>query len=156
MTAQEHNKTLATLYFIYSGIHGLTLIGLLLLLLIVKFSTPAAALISTSALVIGSVIFVLLFLAVGLLPLIVAFGLRRRARWVKPLANVVAVLSIVNIPIGTALGIYTIKFFRSAEGRAIYGGSSDAAATNSEPLNEATHGTEPLMNWADRLKRGEQ
>ena len=41
MTAEEHNKTLATLYFIYSGIHGLTLVGLLLLVLLVKFATPA-------------------------------------------------------------------------------------------------------------------
>jgi hypothetical protein len=47
MTAEEHNKTLATLYFIYSGIHGLTLIGLLLLVLVVKFATPALRLVST-------------------------------------------------------------------------------------------------------------
>ena len=76
MTAEEHNKTLATLYFIYSGIHGLTLVGLLLLVLVVKFATPAAEVISTGALAIGSVAFVILFLAVGLLPLMVGYGFR--------------------------------------------------------------------------------
>ena len=156
MTAAEHNKTLATLYFIYSGIHGLTMIGLLLLVLVVKFATPVAEILSPAALLIGSAFFLLLFLDVGLLPLLVAFGLRRRARWVKPLGNVVAVLSLLNIPIGTALGIYTIKFFRSTEGRAIYGGGSDSTSTNSDALNDAMSGTQPLMNWADRLKRGEQ
>ena len=150
MTAEEHNKTLATLYFVYSGIHGLTLIGLLLLVLVVKFATPAAEVISTSALVIGGVVYVILFLVVGLLPLIVGYGFRKRARWVKPLGNVVAILSLVNIPIGTALGIYTIKFFRSDAGRAIYGGAGKSASD--KELTDAMRGAQPLMNWADKLK----
>src|SRR6478672_5697988 len=111
MTAEEHNKTLATLYFIYSGIHGLTLIGLLLLVVVVKFTTPAAEVISTATVAIGIVTFVVLFLAVGLLPLLVGYGFRKRSGWVKPLGILVAIISLVNIPIGTALGVYTIKFF---------------------------------------------
>jgi hypothetical protein len=154
MTAEEHNKTLATLYFIYSGIHGLTLAGLLLLVLVVKFATPAAEVISTMALAIGSVAFVILFLVVGLLPLLVGFGFRRRAPWVKALGTFVAIISLVNIPIGTALGIYTMKFFRSESGRALYGGKGTAASDGE--LKDAMRGAQPLMNWADRLKRGEQ
>jgi len=150
MTADEHNKTLATLYFIYSGIHGLTLIGLLLLVLVVKFATPAAEVVSTSALAIGGIAFLILFVAVGLLPVMAGYGFRKRARWIKSLGTVVAIISLVNIPIGTALGIYTIKFFRSAEGRALYGGKGLAASN--EELNEAMRGAQPLMNWADRLK----
>ena len=150
MTAEEHNKTLATLYFIYSGIHVLTLVGLLLLVLVVKFATPAAEVISTGALAIGSVAFVILFLAVGLLPLMVGYGFRKRAAWVKPLGTVVAILSLVNIPIGTALGVYTMKFFRSAAGRDLYGGQ-DTVASHDE-LKDAMRGAHPLMNWADKLK----
>ena len=150
MNAEEHNKTLATLYFIYSGIHGLTLIGLLLLVLVVKFATPASEAISTFALASGAVAFLVLFLAVGLLPLMVGYGFRKRATWIKPLGTVVAIISLVNIPIGTALGIYTIKFFRSVEGRALYGGNG--AAASNEELNDAMRGAQPLMNWADRLK----
>jgi len=154
MTGEEHNKTLATLYFIYSGIHGLTLIGLLLLVVVVKFATPAAEVISTTAVAIGGGAFVILFLAVGLLPLLVGYGFRKRAAWVRPLGAMVAIISLVNVPIGTALGIYTIKFFRSAAGRALYGGEAGTAST--DELNEAMRGAQPLMNWADRLKRGEQ
>ena len=149
MTAEEHNKTLATLYLIYSGIHGLTLIGLLLLVLVVKFATPAE-IISTTALAIGSVAFVILFLAVGLLPLLVGYGFRKRATWVKPLATVVAIISLVNIPIGTALGLYTLKFFRSEAGRVFYGGPGSSASD--DELKDAMRGAQPLMNWADRLK----
>jgi hypothetical protein len=151
MTGQEHNKTLAALYFIYSGIHGLTLLGLLLLVLVVKFATPAAEVISTTAVAIGAVAFVILFLAVGLLPLVVGYGFRKRAGWVKPLGNIVAVISLVNIPIGTALGVYTMKFFRSDAGRELYGGKGTAASH--DELKDAMRGAQPLMNWADRLKQ---
>ena len=154
MTAEEHNKTLATLYFVYSGIHGLTLIGLLLLVLVVKLATPAAELMPTLWLFVGVVLFVTLFLIVGLLPLIVGYGFRKRASWLKPVAFVTAILSLVNIPIGTALGIYTIKFFRSEAGVKLYGGQ--ASSTAEDELKNAIHGAQPLMNWADRLKRGEQ
>jgi len=150
MTAEEHNKTLATLYFIYSGIHGLTLVGLLLLVVVVKFATPAAEVISTTAIAIGGFAFVILFLAVGLLPLLVGYGFRKRATWVKPLGTLVAIVSLVNIPIGTALGVYTIKFFRSEAGRTLYGGQGTTASD--DELKDAMRGAQPLMNWADRLK----
>ncbi len=150
MTAEEHNKTLATLYFIYSGIHGLTLVGLLLLVLVVKFTTPAAEVISTATVAVGSVAFLILFLAVGLLPLLVGYGFRKRATWVKPLATAVAIISLVNIPIGTALGVYTIKFFRSEAGRVLYGGKGTTASD--DELKDAMHAARPLMNWADKLK----
>ena len=150
MTAEEHNKTLATLYFVYGGIHGLTLIGLLLLVLVVKFATPASELISSFWLAVGGLAFVILFLVVGLLPLIVGWGFRKRASWVKPIGFVTAILSLVNIPIGTALGIYTMKFFRSEAGVKLYGGQAGSAGDSE--LKDAMRGAQPLMNWADRLK----
>lgn len=154
MTGEEHNKTLGTLYFVYSGIHGLTLIGLLLLVLVVKLATPASELMSSFWLFVGVAVFVILFLAVGLLPLIVGYGFRKRASWLKPVAYLTAVCSLGNVPIGTALGIYTIKFFRSEAGLRLYGGQ--AASTTESELKNAVQGAQPLMNWADRLKRGEQ
>src|SRR5689334_23847078 len=110
MTGEEHNKTLSTLYFVYGAIHGLTLLGLLGLVLIFKFASAAGDLISASGMIIGAIIFAMLMLAVGILPAIVGVGFARRRSWVKPLGIPVAIISLVNIPIGTALGIYTIKF----------------------------------------------
>jgi hypothetical protein len=150
MTAEEHNKTLGTLYFVYSAIHGLTLIGLLLLVLVVNLTTPAAELISSFWLFVGGLVFVILFVVVGLLPLIVGYGFRKRASWLKPVAFVTAIFSFVNIPIGTALGIYTLKFFRSEAGVKLYGGP--AASTAEGALKNALHGAQPLMKLADRLK----
>ena len=104
MTAEEHNKTLATLWFIYGAMHGLTLVALLLLVFAVKMATPGN-LISTFWITVGVVTFVVLLLLVGLLPLLVGYALRKRRRWAKPLGISLAVVSLINIPVGTALGI---------------------------------------------------
>ena len=150
MTAEEHNQTLATLHFIYGAMHGLTLAGLLLLVVVVRFAAPGANSISTVWIALGVLTFVMFFAVVGLLPLAVGFGLKKQRRWARPLGLSLAVVSLINIPVGTALGIYAIKFFRSPGGVKLYGGK---LATSSESdLQHALRGAQPLMNWADRLK----
>src|ERR1041384_4577872 len=144
MTSDEHKKTLGTLYLIYGAIHGLTLLGLLGLVLIFKFASVAGELLSASWMLFGTGIFLVLMLAVGILPLIVGLGFRKRKPWVKPLGLLLAVVSLVNIPIGTALGVYTIKFFRSDAGVQIYGGKVTGGANNE--LEEALGRAKPLMN----------
>jgi hypothetical protein len=150
MTAEEHNKTLATLYFVYGGMHGLTLVALALLVLALQTSTSGLNFISPFWMKLSLAVFVVLLLIVGLLPVMVGYGFRKRKSWVKPLGFALAIISLVNIPIGTALGIYTIKFFRSEGGTRIYGGKT-ATATDGD-LHDAMGGAKPLMNWADRLK----
>ena len=149
MTAEEHNKTLSTLYFVYGAIHGLTLLALLGLVLIFKFASVAGELLSTSVMMIGTIVFVLLMLVVGILPFVAAIGFKQRRAWVKPLAIGLAVVSLVNLPIGTALGIYTIKFFRSA-GVELYGGQATTADANE--LENALNRAKPLMNVGERIK----
>ena len=150
MTAEEHNKTLATLHFVYGAMHGLSLIGLLLLVVVVEVATPAGDAISGSWIVGGVVAFVVLLFAVGVLPLIVGYGLMKRRPWAKPSALVLAIISLINIPIGTALGIYSFRFLRSEGGVWLYGGR--ASTGGEEELQKAMRSAQPLMNWADRLK----
>ena len=149
MTAEQHNQTLGTLYFVYGAVHGLTLLGLLGLVLIFKFASVAGDLISGSLMIIGTMVLVLLMLMVGILPLIVGVGFRKQRSWVKPFATMLAVVSLVNIPVGTALGIYTMRFFRSAAGVQLYGGQASVADPNE--LEDALGRAKPLMNVAERL-----
>src|SRR6266850_2104184 len=107
MTAAEHNKTLATLWFIYGAIHGLTVVGLLLLVFVAKLVTP--------------------------------------------LALALAVISLLNIPVGTALGIYTFKFLKSEGGVRLYGGKD--SVTSEIELQDALHGAQPLADLAKRVRR---
>ena len=150
MTAEEHNKTLATLHFVYGGIHGLTLAGLLLMIVIVWSTEPETIRLSTKWIAVGVAIFLVLLFAVGLLPVIVGYGLAKTKRWAKSLGMFVAFISLINIPIGTALGIYSFRFLGSEGGIKLYGGK--ASATGEPELQEAVRGAQPLMNWADRLK----
>jgi len=150
MTAEEHNKTLATLHFIYGAMHGLTLAGLLLLVFVVGTASPSTFSVSTFWIVVGTVVFIVMMVAVGLLPLVVGYGLLKRRRWARPLGIGLAIISLINIPVGTALGIYTFKFFKSEGGVKLYGGSASAA--NENDLQNAWRGAQPLMNWADRFR----
>jgi len=150
MTTEEHNKTLATLYFIYGAMHGLTLAGLLLLVLAVKLAAVGSSSISTFWIGIGVLVFIVLLLLVGLLPLVEGYALKKHKRWARPFGIILAVISLINIPVGTALGIYTIKFFRSEGGVRLYGGR--AATASDAELRDALKGSQPLMNLADRLK----
>ena len=150
MTAEEHNRTLASLHFIYGAMHGLTLVGLLLLVFVFMMASPAANLISTFWITISVAVFSILLFAVGLLPLLVGYALMKRRRWAKPLGVCLAVISLINIPIGTALGIYALTFFRSEGAIKLYGGESSTASESD--LQDALRSAQPLMNWAKRVK----
>ena len=149
MTAEQHNQTLGTLYFVYGGVHGLTLLGLLGLVLIFKFASVAGELVTPAMMLWGTLGLLVLMLAVGILPLIVGVGFRKRSSWVKPMGIGLGVISLINIPIGTALGIYTMKFFRSEAGVKLYGGKASGA---SDELEDAFDHAKPLLNVAERLK----
>jgi len=50
----------------------------------------------------------LLMAALGLPGLLAGYGLLTRKPWARVLAIVVGILSLLNFPIGTAIGIYTL------------------------------------------------
>jgi hypothetical protein len=148
MTGEEHNKMLVMLYAIYGGLHGLGLVALLILAMVVKVSSVSGQ----AATAVWITIFALMLAAAAFTvpPLIVACGFKQRSRWAKPVAYVSAVLSLVNIPLGTALSIYTFKFFSSEAGRKLYGGQGKVVAESE--LQDALHGAQPLTNWAKRAR----
>jgi hypothetical protein len=148
MTAEEHNKTLATLYALYGGLHGLGLAALGILAIVLKFSLQDVA----STFAIWIVVFSLMIAGTifTVPPLIVAYGFKEKSRWVKVVAIISSITSLINIPLGTALSIYTFKFFSSEHGRQLYGG--DRATTNEDDLQNALSSAQPLMDWAKRVK----
>ena len=150
MTAEEHNKTLATLYFVYGAIHGLTLLALLLLVFALESALKLASLLSSTWFTLGAVFFVVvLAIVVAIGPIIVGYGFKKKRRWVKPLGIAVGLVSLINIPIGTALGYYTMQFFYSEAGISLYGGKKELIATEAE-LEDAVLGVKPLMKWSKR------
>jgi hypothetical protein len=108
---QRHSHLLAILWFALSALNGIG--GLILLLLgnalfphLRQMGAPPEMPVS---------FFVALFDALGVLVLakaVVGFyagwGLMQRDQWARVLLLVLAFLSLINIPFGTALGVYTL------------------------------------------------
>ena len=91
MTAEEHNKTLGTLYLVYGAIHGLSLVALLLLVFALESALKFTSLLSSTWFTLGAVGFVVvLAFAVGIGPIIVGYGFKKKRRWVKPSASQLA------------------------------------------------------------------
>jgi len=152
MTAEEHNKTLATLYFVYGAIHGLTLVALLLLVFAVQTALKATSLLSSSWFTFGAVVFVVvLAFVVGIGPIIVGYGFTKKRKWVKPFGTAIALVSMINIPVGTALGYYSLQFFRSEGGIKLYGGTTSTASESN--LEDAVEGAKPMLRWSKRAKQ---
>lgn len=109
---EQHVKILAVLNIVFGGL------GLLMALIVLVFFGGLAGIAGSDSHaspddaggaialgVIGGIGF--LVLAVVSVPLLIAgLGLLKHRRWAQVLAIVMAVLSLINIPFGTALGIY--------------------------------------------------
>jgi hypothetical protein len=88
-----------------------------------------------------SMFFVIMIVAfvVGFLFLIpkalAAYGLRAEKSWAKVMAIVACCLAVLNIPFGTALGIYGFWFIFGEEGKRYFGGSAQSATMPPPPPN---------------------
>lgn len=63
-------------------------------------------------------------LLIGLPGLFLAWGLWRLKSWARPLGFVLAVLNLLNAPLGTLLGIYTIWALLQEESRRLLDGDA--------------------------------
>lgn len=123
MTAKEHNKTLGILFLIYLALQILGFV----IVIVAMFAVMSVALTANSrdaapiAFVFGIAIFALLISLVFLIPTLLA-GLKMLKE--KPNARIwgiiAAVIAILNIPLGTALGVYALWFLFSEEGKNFY------------------------------------
>ena len=127
---QEHVRLLAILWMAYSA---LTVVGGIVLIVISntlfgRFSQAGPSPEVTSWLrpfltVIGSLI-----LAKAAASLIAGLGLLQREPWGRTLTLVVGFISLFNIPIGTALGVYTLWVLLPAQSEEEYRAFSQARA----------------------------
>ena len=113
---QTHVKTLGILWCIYGGYRVLVGIGASLFLMglsrggfFQRFSPDHNFPFAMTPMMGGIATFVLIItLAAAALAFLTGFSLLNRKSWGRTLAIVAAVLSLIKIPVGTALGIYTL------------------------------------------------
>jgi hypothetical protein len=109
-------RTLAILWIVYSAIRVLP--GLFLNSLGnygFPFMNDAPFFVHGILRTVGSV-----FIVTGVLGLIAGWGLMERQSWARMLAIVLAFLSLIHVPFGTAIGIYTLWVLMPASSEAEY------------------------------------
>ncbi len=117
---QRHMQTLAILWLAYSGLSILAgLIAIPILAVIFghgghMFGGPGGFRFPMSLHWMLPFVTIVIYLR-GILGVLVGIGLLRRERWARPLGLVVAVFLLFKIPIGTALGIYTLWVLAPAQ-----------------------------------------
>jgi hypothetical protein len=106
-----HVKVLGVLYLVVSGLTLLTALFLVLAIGgaagIVGFTAdPEDAAVALPVLGIAGTLVGMFLLAISLPGLLAGWGLLNYLPWARILALVLSVVNLLNVPIGTALGIY--------------------------------------------------
>ena len=116
----SHVKILGAVYIALSGI--LLAVALFLALavgtasaIVGQAAEPNDAAVALPIIGIAGTALVVFLVAVSLPGLIAGIGLLKRRPWARILGIIVAVLSLVNIPIGTIVGVYGLWVLFSSE-----------------------------------------
>ena len=115
-----HVRVLGILHIVFGAICALIGIGFLLLFggiaSIVGVSAPSEeALVAIPILgIIGTVLCVLL-LVISLPGIIAGYGLLKYRQWARILALVLSAIELLNVPLGTVLGVYGLWVLLNAE-----------------------------------------
>ncbi len=115
---QQHVKLVGILWIAYAVFHALG--GLVLLIIANTIFGPASDHPAFLRPLLSAVAVFLLVKAVG--SFAAAFGLFERQSWGRTLSLIMAVVALINVPLGTALGIYTLWVLMSPQAEAEYRG----------------------------------
>lgn len=124
MTAERHNKIVGILHLVYGGFTAL-----MMLIITVVFSVifrtmadaPASSQEPPMALFAGVMAVVLFFWLLLIIPsLIAGYGLLKRKSWARTAGIIASILTVINFPHGTALGVYSLWFFFGEYGQKLY------------------------------------
>jgi len=110
---EQHLRLVGTLWIAYAIVHGVA--GCVLLIIANTIFSPASTVDHPAflhPLLTGIGCFILLKAGASL---ITGFGLLERQTWGRPLALVMAFIALLNLPFGTALGVYTLWVLMSPQ-----------------------------------------
>jgi len=122
----QHVKMLGTLWIAYAVFHGL---GGMVLLIVANtifgsdnYDGRHAAFLHPLLKTIAIFLF-----AKALGSLIAGIGLLERQDWARTMSLVMAFIALINVPFGTAIGVYTLWVFMSPQAESEYGRLSASA-----------------------------
>jgi hypothetical protein len=137
MTAKDHNRTLGILFLVYAGLQmfGLVIAGVVMLVVSSSMMADLQRNADMPAGFLVTIIFVaVVFSFVLLIPELVAGLKLLKAKPNGRIWGIVAsVIAVVNIPIGTALGIYGLWFLLGDQGKQLYAAGTPQGGFQAPP-----------------------
>jgi hypothetical protein len=123
MTPEQHNKYLGWAHLVYAALH--TLMGVVIsVIMLVMFSTlpnSGRGNPPPPAFFIAMAVFMLIFtVGISVPSMIAGYALLKRKRWAKIAAIVAGAFAAMQVPVGTAVCVYTFWFLFSEPGRLLY------------------------------------
>ncbi|HEY0349776.1 MAG TPA: hypothetical protein VGC60_16645 [Pyrinomonadaceae bacterium] len=123
MTADQHNRYLGFAHLAYAALH--LLMGVLFgVIMIVMFSTippqPGQPPPPPAILVVMACFFLVFTVGWTIPSMVAAYALLKRKRWAKTAGIVAGVFAGAQMPVGTAVCVYTFWFLFSEPGRSLY------------------------------------
>lgn len=129
MTGKEHARLLGLLFWLLTGFQ-LFLVGVICFIYIVIFGAvfstmprrpgdpPPEMFIPIIIVVVGIIFVMTLLFAVP--KIIAGYGLRNEKSWAKVWGIVACVMAVMNVPFGTAVGVYGLIFILGDNGKAYF------------------------------------
>ncbi|CAN5517568.1 hypothetical protein BH10ACI2_BH10ACI2_06770 [soil metagenome] len=136
MTNEQHNNTLGYAFFFYGAFQFLiTLIVASFILFASTMGRPGrpAPPAEFFGLIVGFALIAQLLFAVP--SFIAAYGIFKRKTWARYAGVAAAMLSVANVPVGTAVGVYAFWFLLGDSWRSVYGAGADRFGNSPAALN---------------------
>ena len=123
MTAEQHNKYLGYAHIAYAAFHSLLGIFFAVFMMVMMATLPNSG--GGNDPPLGFFIFmagIMLVFTVGwtVPSMIAAYALLKRKSWAKTAGIVAGVFAATQMPVGTAVGVYTFWFLFTENGRQLY------------------------------------
>jgi hypothetical protein len=131
MTQQSHITLLGVLH-IARGVL-LLLVGVAIFLILAAAGVISDDETAVGVLAIVATIIMFIFLIIAVPSIVAGIGVLMRREWGRIVALVVGILSLIDIPFGTALGVYTIWILMNDEMRPLFQTSSSAPGQTPVP-----------------------
>lgn len=124
MTRDKHIQVIAILNIARGGF--LLFLGVIGFIVLTGIGAISGDSIALGVLGLIGLIAVMVMTFIGLPSIIAGIGLLRRQEWGRILALIVGFLSLIDVPIGTALGVYSIMMLMDDEAKSHFHSGSTA------------------------------
>lgn len=135
MTRQNHITLLGVLHIARGAF--VFLVGIALFALLTGIGLISEDNTAMGVLGIIGMVLLLLLVALAIPSIIAGIGVLLRREWGRIMALVVGIISLIDIPIGTAVGVYSIWLLMNDDTRILFGQSPSPIVQEPAPANRS-------------------